>query len=154
MAAEVTYGQFLDVVEEFAFPEDETSVEELNYRRIEKKKSDAGLLSQLFEALERVNLSQLESSTSLASMSSRASLASSQPNSEVNLSEMNQVYQAMQQVLVPTQESSSALNNMEAMRRRVDSISDYLPAPVLGFIRSFDEFMHNPAFEDVSESQK
>lgn len=155
MTAEVSYGQFMDVLEEFAFPEaDEGSVKEhVSPRRSEMKKADSSLLAQLFNALERVNLSQLESSGSLASMSSRNSLGSiSQANSEANFSEATQFYQAMQQVLIPMQESSSSLNSMENLRQNVNAISGYLPSPLLYFVRFYDEFMHNPAFEDSSNT--
>lgn len=141
MTAEVSYGQFMDVVEEFAFPEDELT-EQSRISSFEKKNAN-NLLTIFFHAMEKANFSQLESSPSLSTMSSRSSLLSS-----VELSQMDILFQSVQQVLLPSSESSSTLQSMEETRNHLNSLSAFVPLPLLHFIHAFDEFMHNPACDE------
>ena len=143
MTSEVSYGQFLEVMEEFAFPEME-GTEELHSKTQKVKNSEhsTSIIGAFMEAMERANFSQLESSRSLASLSSQNLLSSGA--SEAELSQLNTLYQSVQQVLLPQNESNLTLIDMEQCRSQVESLGTSLPTPVVQFVNFYNEFMHNP----------
>ena len=151
------YGQFFEVLEEINFPlEDPTN----NIKNEKSKKgkvlnknspkdSRIDFINHLFVTLEKINLSQYESSESLCSLASSNSMASmTSVQSEGDFeSPANKIFNAFQSVTLNNYESTNSLNDESLYNKKLSqSIQQYshlLPSIMKHFFSAFDNFMHN-----------
>jgi hypothetical protein len=143
MAAEVHYGQFIEAVEEFAFPEHESNSEYSSPRRkVQRIDNNDNVFSLFFQAVEKASFPLIESSGSLVSMGSQSSLRSgfSSENDLDSLDQSGQLYHALQGLLV-RQESGTAL---DAWKEQMEDMGE-MPVPdlVKDFMSAYDEFVMN-----------
>ena len=154
---EVAYGQFLDVMEEFTFPKCDSA--EFNNNSTEANRRGKmipnnafnHMVALFFHAMERVNNSQLESSDSLASISSQRSMSSGSIASMGNL-DAGKIYQAFQVISLNHSGSNNSVSSLDEYNNNDSSsalsvvfqkLDKLVPGVVRQFICLFDDFMQN-----------
>jgi hypothetical protein len=150
------YGHFLEVIEELNFPADETSSNNNNEKvkkipKSNKKSSNdfkIDFLNHLFVTLEKVNLSQYESSDSLCSLTSNNSITSMGSQNEIDFENSTEkIFNALQSVTLNTYESANTLCDDSLYNKKLSqTLQQYsylLPTIVKHFFSAFDDFMHN-----------
>mmetsp|Transcript_12494 Transcript_12494/g.17142 ORF Transcript_12494/g.17142 Transcript_12494/m.17142 type:complete len:185 (+) Transcript_12494:46-600(+) len=155
MAAEVSYGHFLDLVEEFNYPSHEVEVDEQTIveKRSKSVDVDYGIIGKIFKAFERANITQSESVESISSRFSSGSLSSPISRNESlhllknPLNAGKALFQALQTL---TFQSSDSLVHFPTEQSQTPSQSDMhrntlllLPPLIRVFFNAFDSFMQN-----------
>ena len=151
-----SYGQFMDMVEDFTFPSS-VSCDDLTQAKSPKTSSSfdlkkASFAAKLFYAMERANLPLVDSTESLASISSCGSMSSLKSTSGADLTATEQFYDALQTLTINNFNSSPDLmSEEEKVKSILNTIQAAIPSFLLNFVASYDEFMHN---FDASQEEK
>ena len=159
------YGQFFEVLEELNFPNDEVTKnnsETSKMKKVNKKsRSDfqINFINHFFQAIEKINLSQYESSESLCSLASSNSLASVKSFMDADNSPTGEIFNALQSLTFSNNESSNSvideISYSKRLSKTVEQYSHLLPSMVKHFFGAFDDFMHNHSIiEDDSAINK
>lgn len=148
-----SFGQFMDMVEDFTFPTTDELAAQQDIASRTPKKLDwnrASFAAKLFYTMERANLPLIESSDSLASFSSNNSLSSL--HSEGDLSTTDKLLDALHTLTINNFNSTgNLLTEEERQNSLLHKIHAVCPEFLLRFVASYDEFMHN--FDATNEGK-
>ena len=151
------YGHFVDAVEEVTLPLNESNLQE---QELNTKKqfylNNSSLLGRIFNALESINHSQLDSSESLISLASQSSFNSLLDAEKEGITPKN-IFEAFQTIALNESSSNQSLSTLE-----INSTSDnetnpnniMMPTILKQLMFIFDEFMHNHSYLEEIFSKK
>eukprot|EP01036_Dinobryon_divergens_P025421 gene25420-33967_t len=148
MTTEISYGYFLDVIDEFANPIDKNSTADdiLSNSNSKVSTENKGILTQLLKAVEKANLTQNTSTESLPSMrSSYDSLSASNSTQNMNhLGTVKTVFTAIQSITLPSSDSLCTMQkpSAEETENEIKQLL-LLPSFVIAFFSLVDNFMQN-----------